>query len=142
VRKLAERSAHSAQEIAQIIQATQEDTLQAIREMEHGVGQVQTSADSVVETEHGMAQMTTLTHQLHEAIATITQISENNKTTSESVAAVTEQLSEQSETTTTATRELTTMILQIRQALEADHMAESVEQARRPNTSQALLRAA
>ncbi len=126
VRRLAERSAQSTQEIAQIIQSTQNDTRQAIHDMEQGLVQVHTNAERVAETELGMAQIATFTQEINGAIVMITKISESNRTASEEVAGLTQNLNAHGEANMCAVRELALLLVQVSQELEKVELTETL----------------
>jgi methyl-accepting chemotaxis protein len=113
VRKLAERSSTSTKEIAQIIQATQQETQHAVTAMQQGVTQVNAGVEQTQLTETQARAMQANTVELSQAITSVASVSEENSAAAEEVSAATEEVAAQVQETVAAAQQLADMAEQL-----------------------------
>jgi methyl-accepting chemotaxis protein len=95
VRKLAERSASSTQEIGTIIAQTQQETSAAVQTMEQSVTQVAEGVVRLTEAERATGELAGRVERVNGAIVTAASVSEENGASAEEVAAATEEMTVQ-----------------------------------------------
>ncbi len=122
VRKLAERSAQSTKEIAQIIQATQNETQQAVATMAQGVTQVEDSVMRATQTKMQAEAMQEHVMHLNQEMTSVASVSEENSAAAEEVSAATEEVAAQVEETVAATEQLAHMSERLREVIGHFHL--------------------
>jgi len=95
VRKLAERSASSTQEIGTIIAQTQQETTAAVQTMEQSVTQVAEGVVRLTEAERATGELAERVERVNGAIVTAASVSQENGAAAEEVAAATEEMTVQ-----------------------------------------------
>ena len=96
VRKLAERSAASTQDIRKLIGTTQSETQKAVESMELSVQQVDSGTAKVAGTADAAKQMAERIRRVNEAILSVASVKEENSAAAEEVSAATLEMLEQS----------------------------------------------
>jgi methyl-accepting chemotaxis protein len=118
VRKLAERSTGAAKEISEIIRENQDETNEAVLAMESGVTSVEQGLASVHVSEQQAQNMTERSRVINDEIANIAGISEENAASAQEVAAATLSMGTQVDSIIGTARALSTVAVQLQQALE------------------------
>ncbi len=125
VRKLAERSADSAQEIERIIRETQAETEHVVAAMEDGMVQVADGRVCATETQrHALAMMQGAT-RMREAVTSVAAVSQENSASAEVVSAATEEMSAQMQETFALSRQLSDLALELHSALHVFTFADA-----------------
>ena len=139
VRKLAEQSSKSAQQISKLISTTQNETKQAIQTMEvatkevlSGIGVVNTAGTSfkqiqcsitevtnqIQEVSAAVQQMAAGSEQIVQAMNYITEISESSASSAQEISAATEEQLASMEEVSTSAKVLTHMAVELQQIIE------------------------
>jgi len=113
VRKLAERASGATKEIAQLIQATQQETIHAVTTMQEGVSQVEDGVQQAGLTEQQAREMQCGTLALSQVIVSVASVSEENSAAAEEVSAATEEMAAQVEETVAGTQQLSDLAQQL-----------------------------
>lgn len=143
VRKLAERSAASTQEITKIIYDTQAETTAAISAMEHGRSQVDLGVQRVQETERKALQMAHSTEHIDQTIVSVAGVSQQNSSSAEEVSAATQQMTAQVEESVASAQALNQIAHDLREAISVFKLdQEPPQQSDAPVARQNLIRAA
>jgi methyl-accepting chemotaxis protein len=124
VRKLAERSALSAQEIGALIHATQEKTSKTVGAMEQGVAEVEDGANRTMQAEQAAQTMHAGVDRISSMIMTVASVSEENSAAAEEVSAATEELHAQVSEMSAVTAAITTSTQQLYDAAQVFHWEE------------------
>jgi methyl-accepting chemotaxis protein len=117
VRKLAERAGQATREIGVIIRQTQQETHATVTSMEQGVGEVDASAMRVQQSKVQTHRMVASTQRMHDLIANVASVSEENSMAAEAVSTSTEHIGEQMHIAATTVAHLHTSAQQLRDAL-------------------------
>ncbi len=121
VRKLAERSATSAKEIAEIIEVTLQETAATGQVMQDGVTQVETAVQAVGEARQRAEMMADNTVRAHEALSKVSVVSEGNSAAAEEVSASAAEMTANTQTAISAAKILAQIADELHKAARVFH---------------------
>ena len=119
VRKLAEKTTLSTQEIAEMILAIQNGTQIAIRQMEDGSRQVEAGVHTAAATGHSMKQIENGSGKVLEAVDEMAEALREQSTTSEQIALNIEQVAQMTEENSAAVEEVSGAAVRLQQLASA-----------------------
>jgi len=136
VRKLAESSREAAQQIADLVKVTQDDTTKAIKDMEAGLEEVQTGTENIISMGDAFRKIIDIVEQVSAQMQDISEathnMAENGKEIVEHVRTIgdaSKTAAEEAETVSAATEEQTASVHEIaNESTNLAHMAGELQQ--------------